>query len=574
MRKVLSTLLSAVVTALIPVTAHAEHVSLSKAESIARQFVSAKTATFKAGSGNSLQLAHQALSIDGVSDYYVFNRGNDGGFIVVSGDDRVQPVSGYCDHGSFDFDKLPENVKWWFSEYQRQMQFLRDNPNVKARKKVELDDVVAPLLTTKWNQCRPYNDMCPVAPAKGDPYLFYGGHAATGCVATAMAQVMNYWKWPKHGQGSHGYDCDVKYYNSELGTEDSRTEYLSVDFSQSVYQWDLMMDDYMFMLEEDDSLIILIKDHNGEYHIDFDGTYGNAVAKLMSDVGISVDMGYGSSGSGADSYNVYKALYNYFGYLVEYKSRDDYYEVMWDESMRSDLDAGRPIYYSGSGQAGGHAFVLDGYDNEGRFHVNWGWGGSCDGYYESLALNPESYSFNTTQRKVTCMPYKPFTSIPENGQTIDFGIISMDSSSVRTIMLYGTYLDDNVIVNISGKDAWCFQTDVFTIRQIDLNGDEGYPLEVVYYSTDQGTHTAQLTLTPQGRDIHGNPIEPICFTLKGRLGEVYDVNLDGEVNIADINALLNLVLTGAEDSLVGDVNMDGEINIADINTLIDVILAQ
>ena len=150
----------------------------------------------------------------------------------------------------------------------------------------------------------------------------------------------------------------------------------------------------------------------------------------------------------------------------------------------------------------------------------------------------------------------------------------MDSASVRTIMLYGTYLDDRVMVNISGADAWNFQTEVYAIQPAELNGEEGYALEIVYFPPEQGTHTAQLTLTPQGKDLHGNPIEPICFTLKGRLGDVHDVNLDGEVNLADVNAALSLVLTGSADSLVGDVNTDGEITIADVNALIDFVLGQ
>lgn len=573
MKKSLPTLFAVAVMTQVFFAATAGPVDLSRAESIAQQFVSAGKAAFKAGAGNTLRLAHEAKSVDGLTDYYVFNRGDGGGFVVVSGDDRLNPIPGYSESGSFDVDAMPENVQWWFSEYQRQMQFLRDNPKVKAREKVELADVVTPLLTTLWSQGRPYNDMCPIAPAYDDPYLYYGGRAATGCVATAMAQVMNYWQWPKRGMGSFGYDCDVNYYNSESDLNDYRTDHLSVDYSQSVYQWDLMMNDYIYMPFEDGTYYIMIKDKNGRTNFDFDGEYSNAVAKLMSDVGISVEMGYGASGSGADSYNVYKALYNYFGYLVEYAYRDDMNSPMWDESMRRDLNAGRPIYYSGNGQNGGHAFVLDGYDNEGRFHVNWGWGGGYNGYYESLSLNPQDYDFNNSQQKIVGWPYKPFSSVPESGKTIDFGTVPMDSASFKTIMLYGTYLTEKVIVSISGEDAWNFQTEMFTIQPDEVNGEEGYALEVVYFPPEQGTHTATLTLTTQGKDLHGNPIEPITFTLRGRLGDVFDVNLDGEINIADVNMEASMILSGVTDSLVGDVNMDGEINIADLNAIIDAILS-
>ena len=149
----------------------------------------------------------------------------------------------------------------------------------------------------------------------------------------------------------------------------------------------------------------------------------------------------------------------------------------------------------------------------------------------------------------------------------------MDSASFKTIMLYGTYLTEKVVVNITGEDAWNFQTEIFTIQPDELNGEEGYALEIVYFPPEQGSHTAQLTLTTQGKDLHGNPIEPITFTLKGRLGDVFDVNLDGEINIADVNMEASMILSGVTDSLVGDVNMDGEINIADLNAIIDAILS-
>jgi hypothetical protein len=571
MEKSLSSVVAVLLLVTVSLTAQSEPVSFAQAQRVARQFVLSGKGKFVSPSGNALVLAHEAKSVEGITDYYVFNHGDDGGFVVVSGDDRVAPIAGYCEKGSFDVDDLPENVEWWFREYQRQMQFLRDNPKVKARKKVTLNRAIAPLLTTHWSQCRPYNDMCPVAPAYDDPFLFYGGRACTGCVATATAQVMKYWEWPKRGTGTHSYSCDVSFFNAEKGAFDIRTDDLSVDFEQSAYDWELMRDEYLYGFDDNNELFVYVIDDNGRYVPDYDGTYGNAVAKLMSDVGIAVDMGYGSSGSGADSYNVYKVLYYNFGYLVRYASRDESGEG-WDEFLRAELDAGHPLYYSGSGSEGGHAFVLDGYDQEGLFHVNWGWGGSCDGYYESLSLDPDRYHFDSHQQVITCEPYKPFTSIPENGKTIDFGIVPMDSAVFKTIMVYGQRLDSKVVVNITGKDAFNFQTEVFTIQPSELNEKDGYALEIVYFPAVEGSHTAQLTLTPQGNDLHGNPLEPICFTLRGRLGDVCDVNLDGEVNIADVNTLAGLILSSVSDSIVGDVNLDGEISIADMNALIDTIL--
>lgn len=579
MKKVLSTLLSAAVMMLIPVTAQAEQVSLAKAESIARQFVSDKGNSFMAGSGNALRLAHVAKSLNGVTDYYVFNRGEDGGFIVVSGDDRVLPVWGYSDKGTFDLATMPDNAKWWFGEYQRQMQFLRDHPQVKGRKKVEIDHGVAPFVTSLWNQNRPYNDMCPIAPASDDPYLYYGGRACTGCVATAAAQIMNYWKWPKRGHGSHSYNCDVSYYDEVSGGLVQRQETLSVDFTQSNYQWDLMMDEYWYysdFINGELYSLVMIVDENGRFVVDEDGKHGNAVAKLMSDVGIAVDMGYGSEGSGAISRDVSKALRNYFSYLSDYTARDDFHGD-WDAMLREELDKSRPIYYSGGGDRGGHAFVFDGYDTEGRFHVNWGWGGSSNGFFESLALEPGNdpyLRFNTFQEVTTSQPYMPLTSVPESGATIDFGIVPMDSAVFKTITLCGMFLSDDLVVNISGPDAVNFQIESPVVHTADLNQEGGTTLEVVYFPALQGNHTVSMTITPRGTNLYGEPIEPISFTLRGKMTSVNDVNLDGEVNIADVNAALNLVLSDPVDSLVGDVNMDGEINIADINTLIDIVLAQ
>ena len=380
MEKSLSLKVAVLLLVTVSLTAQSEPVSLAQAQRVARQFVLSGKGKLVSRSRNALHLAYEAKSVHGMTDYYVFNHGDDDCFIVVSGDDRVAPIAGYCEKGSFDAHAMPCNVRWWFGEYQRQMQFLRDNPKVKVRKRVELDRTVRPLLTTRWNQCRPYNDMCPVAPASDDPFLFYGGRACTGCVATAMAQLMNYWKWPKRGMGSHSYSCDVSFFNTETGAFDTRNDNLSADFAQSVYEWELMRDEYLYGIDDNNELFVYVIDDNGRYVPDFDGTYGNAVAKLMSDVGISVEMGYGSNGSGDDSYGVYRALYNYFSYLVDYASRDDIgamiddidYDFLWDETLRAKLDAGIPIYYSAQSQKGGHAFVLDGYDNEGRFHVNWG----------------------------------------------------------------------------------------------------------------------------------------------------------------------------------------------------------
>ena len=442
MRKKILLLMMAVVMA---ASTQAAQVTATQALNIAQQFFNQSPTKFSAGSGGALKLAHEGRSVSGAPDYYVFTRGTDGGFVVVSGEDRVQPVWGYCDHGTFDFDKMPSNVKCWFDEYQRQMQFLRDHPDVKPRTKVTLDNGVGPLMTTQWDQTRPFNDMCPEAPSASDKYLIYGGRACTGCAAVAMAQIMKYHQWPLKGTGSYSYTCTVKYYDPETGELISKNMTLGTDLSQSVYQWNLMKDQYLYKdmnnygyFDENMHILIKIIDENGDTVPDVNNVHGNAVAKLISDLGITLKMQYGSCdiGSGAFISNVYYAFRDYFDYSVNYIERDNWYGN-WDSMLRNEVDAGRPIYYAAKG-SGSHAFVIDGYDTEGRFHVNWGWGGDYDGYYETLALNPGNHSYYTEHRVVFSTPNKPAVLYYDVDRD---GVISVaDATALIDLILNGGIL--------------------------------------------------------------------------------------------------------------------------------------
>ena len=552
---------------LMAASVQAAEVSENQALDIAQRFANAGGAKFKAVPGSKLTLAHAATAVNGKPDYYVFNRGDHDGFIVVSGEDRVQPVWGYCDHGKFDYDKMPPNVKWWFGEYQRQMQYLREHPQAKARKAVNLTTTVAPLLTSKWNQCKPYNDLCPVAPDDNDPYLIYGGRACSGCVATAISQVMYYYKWPAKGVG-------YKSYNFDLTTQEGQVPMtLDCDFSQSTYQWDLMKDEYLYMDKDgygyfDDQWHIYIKviDENGDTIADPNGVHSAAVAKLLSDVGIACEMMYGYNGSGAYTYYAYYALLDYFKYQVGYSYRDDY-EGDFDELLRGWLDYHFPLYFSGHG-SGGHAFVLDGYDNQGRFHVNWGWGGWYDGYFETLSLDPEGSGdgYNSYQEVIACEPDRPFITVPDNREAIDFGSLQMGQGTdevVKQIVLYGRYAEQDVTVSIAGEDAAMFHTvNVVPIESLDY--DNAYTLNVYYHPTAAGQHTAQLVLNAGGN------YEPVVFTLTGEATQqvlYYDVNLDGSIDIQDVADIIDLVLSGGVLPYTGELA-----NIDDVAQLIDFVL--
>ena len=332
----------------------AAQVNEADARQVAQQFFSARSTRLAAQAGQTaMRLAYTAEG----GRFFVFDRGSHGGFVVVAGDDRLPQVLGYGDKGDFSAAVLPEPVQYWLGEMNRQIAFLQSNGNAVAHRPAPQANAVAPLLTTRWDQGEPYNNYCPTFDTPN------GGtsRAVTGCVATATAQIMNYYKWPAVGRGSHSYTCNVN---------DVTQTVLSADYSQSVYRWDLMLD---------------------EYNSNSSPESCDAVAKLMSDVGISMDMGYGSS-SGAQETVASRALKTYFGYGDKYYwlTRDAYNAEEWDQFLYDELTVRRPVMYCGFDNEGGHAFVLDGFNTDGYFHVNWGWGGSFDGYFMVSYLAPGS----------------------------------------------------------------------------------------------------------------------------------------------------------------------------------------
>ena len=361
------------------------------ARDIAEQFA-ARTPQLKSSRSvqpAALTTAYVAARAAGGNYYYVFNQGDQGGCIIVSGDDRAGQVLGYTIQGSFCYDSIPPAMRWWLGQYQQQMEHLLAQPDsqVTAQPQQSVstlpagqlhsassraqavrafgasvpksatkasDGYLAPLLgDIAWDQDAPYNDLCPA--------VWNGGRAYTGCVATAMAQIMDYYLWPVQGIGSHSYTCEV---------EGGDTRTLTADFGSTRYDWGNMLTTYA----------------SGQYT----STQATAIATLMYHCGVSVEIGYGASVSGAYSGNVPRALYTYFDYDggISYKQHAYYSDAEWEDFVRAELDADRPVYYSGQSNEGGHAFVCDGYDGS-YYHFNWGWSGYCNGYFLLDALNPE-----------------------------------------------------------------------------------------------------------------------------------------------------------------------------------------
>ncbi len=335
----------------------AENVPLEKAQKVAVNFYFEKYNQFEG------QMVYDQLSIQSVyieSDetqnfYYVFHI-NKGGFVMVSADDCLTPVLGYSFKHDFVTENQPPNVQYWFGQYEDQVRYARTN-KIKTEKNIIeqwtyfLNDgfgsikagknskAVVPLLTTLWNQGWPYNYYCPETASGGS-----GGHTWVGCVATAIAQIIYYYRWPDHGQG----------YTSYISQVYPQTGVQSADFENTWYRYSEMVDQPL--------------------------TVNLAIAEYSYHIAVGLHMNFGSGGS-------YPSDGDSIAYFMRTVPSDWYYrdqmtDEQWKEIMYNSLDNKHPIYYGGNPSSGaGHAFVCDGYQDDDYFHFNLGWGGSSNGYY-------------------------------------------------------------------------------------------------------------------------------------------------------------------------------------------------
>ena len=319
-----------------------------------------------------------SLSTLGNDSYYVFN--NDaGGFVIIAGDDAVAPVLGYTSTGAFDANNLPEGLKDLLKSYEQQIAAL--GKNYKANTTSTRAEFTGEKLlnTAKWNQGAPFNKYTP-------------NNYVTGCVATAGAIVMKHHGYPAKGVGSHSYTWNG--------------QNLTASFEHD-YDWANMPVRY-----------------TGDNDAAFDG-----VARLMSDLGIAVNMQYANGGSASALEDLVTALKKYFGYskYARHLKIEDLGAEAWNGRLRAEIDANRPVLYAASdANVGGHSFVIDGYKDE-SFSVNWGWGGYCDGFYRVGALNPEvdgtpqGDQYNSSQAAV-------FALQPSDGKEVlsNLGFIKVD----------------------------------------------------------------------------------------------------------------------------------------------------
>lgn len=416
---------------LLPYFCVAQTRSKSDVVSIAHDFASKNpklhgTTELKLNVASSQISSNEGLCSDKEA-YYIFSDvSKSGGFVIVSGDERMPAVLAYSDENSFDVDNIPPNVQYWLDCYaESYMQLDTNDGSSNVSLTYVNEDGVAPLLgNNSWNQSNPYNLLCPSV--KGEKCV-------TGCVATAMAQVMNYYKYPAVGKGYISYRTETN------GIQ------LQNNLSTVYFKWEDMLDDYS---------------------MNHSSAQANAVAELMYACGTSVHMDYCTSsqgGSGAYQSDLIPAFIDNFDYdhdaafmLRSYCSAEDWHRILINE-----LNEGHPINYGGQSiRDGGHSFVVDGYkvSNDKKYpdyHVNWGWGGSCNGYYQIAALNPSENGLAATMSGFNSNQQITIGVKPDDGVDNDiffFCTSNLHTSSVSakpgaTIQVYSASMN-----NLSYKD--------------------------------------------------------------------------------------------------------------------------
>ena len=420
-------LLTLVFVMLFVTNSYAQNVSIDRAEKIGELFVKESTSLGEVRNSINAVHSHTFVSYDGTPSLYVFNI-DGGGFVVVSAEEKVKPVLAYSEKGSFDMEGMAPGFSFTLSSYQDEIEFVREN-NISATDDIKKEWMmveskgritenrnvgVGPLLTTTWNQNYPYNSLCPIDTAG------HGDHVYAGCVATAMAQVMNYWGYPAQGSGSHTY-IPYNWSYDEIYTYETQT----ANFGETYYNFDMMPNSLDSLSTEDE-------------------IYN--VALLQWHCGISVEMMYSPLGSGAYSSDVPFAVNEYFGYNYPGLLDMLYYDNdEWAEALKMELDELRPMYYSGQDDSGlgGHAFVCDGYDENNLFHFNWGWGGRDDAFCAVGALNTTKYAFNTWNEAVMYMYPKDINYYKRPDVVSDMQITENENHDGVTISWINPAIDKN-----------------------------------------------------------------------------------------------------------------------------------
>lgn len=444
--------------ALLTVSVWAQQISEQQARERVMQFLSDNTSATTRGlheRGGQMETAKvEAKSI------YAFNL-EGGGYIIASGDKRALPVLGYSDTGTIDWDRMPDNMRAWLKQYDEALKTLgknktfRDGNSIFAKGKTRTAwAAIKPLLKTEWYQDAPYWDKCPLYDGADESQV--GQRCLTGCVATAMAQVMNYHQWPKSSPEIPAYDQATAYEGKEkIWTHPA--------LPAVTFDWDNMIKTYQKKNTK-----------TGKWEEVGTDAQKEAVATLMQYCGQAIHSNYTPAFTGSMGQFVAEALAKYFCYDggVRNVSRVKYTIDEWEALLYGELTEGRPVPYGGASDDGGHQFVCDGYDGAGLYHINWGWGGSDDGYFSLSVLNPynNSSAGSSSSELGYCME-----------QDMVVGVKPAPEGTAPTIIPAGVHLFEAYPFDINaGKDSVMVRLYIDTYkRQVTLDfglgtrGDDG-----------------------------------------------------------------------------------------------------
>lgn len=476
MRKNLLCLLCASLTGIMPLSARV----LNADEALKAVQRTPGNAMMRASLASGLQLSKTINTTTGTPALYLFKDGKGDGTVIASAESLTPALLGYTTT-SVEGQHSPA-FEYWLACYADQIEYLRAGvgTHIGASSSADfavtsLGEAVAPICQTKWDQDAPYNNLCP---------KLAGAQTATGCVATAMAQVMKAFNYPTSGSGSISY------------TWKNSGETLSQDFTTDTYDWENMLPTY--------------------YQVESNATQQNAIATLMRDAGYAVKMNYGNltgAGSSATDSSISGALINNFGYDVAiYKAaRDTYALEDWNQLIYDELAKGHPIIYNGvNNNVQGHSFVCDGYDGDGYYHINWGWSGIDNGYFLLSALAPahigigggNGNGFNYQQSAILGIQKPQADSCPHLQMTLndDFDIDEPSSGGVDDVFQFsGTFLNSSS-VSVSGNAG------------VKITGEDG---AVVYVAGSRlNAFPANYFFTEYQVDGKEMPHEPGTYTVQ------------------------------------------------------------